>query len=192
MNKMEKYDDIVTVNRVLAGDMDAFSMLIDRHKDMVYTIALRITRSREDAEEVSQDAFLKAYQRLSSFRKESKFATWLYRIVYNESISRVRKKQPAILSLDEEITLNPADEALEEDLFGLEADEQQQVIDQLMATLPEADRVLLTLFYIDDQPVSEIAQVTGLSESNVKVRLHRTRKKISLALNGIMQTRIST
>lgn len=192
MDKMEKYDDISTVNRVLAGDMNAYSTLIDKHKDLVFTIALRITQNREDAEEIAQDTFLKAYQKLSSFRKESRFATWLYRIVYNESISRVRKKRPVTISLEEETTLDPADDTPDESLFGLEPGEQQKVIGEVMRALPESDQVLLTLFYLDDQPVSEIAQVTGMSESNVKVRLHRCRKKIGLALNMIMQTRIST
>jgi len=182
-------DDNHYISQVIAGNTAAYAVLIDRHKDLVYTIAMNITRNREDAEEVAQDAFLKAFRKLSEFRKESSFQTWLYRIVYNEAISRIRKNKMKMLDLEEEITVNIAEEEVEENIAGLDEQEQKLVIGKIMDLLPEIDRVLVTLFYLENQPIAEIAEVTGLGESNVKVRLHRVRKRIYSDLQHILKVR---
>jgi RNA polymerase sigma-70 factor, ECF subfamily len=184
---METRDDNHYISQVIAGNTASFAALIDRHKDLVYTIAMNITRNREDAEEVAQDAFLKAFQKLAGFRKESSFQTWLYRIVYNEAISKIRKNKVKLLDLEEEITGNIPEEEIEEDIAGLDGQEQKLVIAKILDQLPEIDRVLVTLFYLDNQPVTEIAAVTGLGESNVKVRLHRVRKRIYADLQQILK-----
>lgn len=184
---MESRDDINTIEMVLNGDTAAFAGLVDRYKDLVFTIAQRITQNREDAEEITQDTFVKAYQKLSSFRKESRFSTWLYRIAYNEAITKVRRRKDLTVTIEEEITASIAEDETENGFLGMEAREQKWVVDRIMARLPELEQVLVTLFYLDDQPVSEISQVTGMSESNVKVRLHRIRKKIYADLKEIME-----
>jgi len=186
---MEPRDDNHYINEVIAGNTASFAVLIDRHKDLVYTIVLNITRNREDAEEVAQDVFLKAFQKLATFRKESSFQTWLYRIAYNEAISKVRKNKVKLLDLEEEITGNIPDEEMEEDVAGLDEQEQKLVITRILDKLPEIDRVLVSLFYLENQPVTEISEVTGLGESNVKVRLHRVRKKIYSDLQQILKKR---
>ena len=90
---MASNKDQIYIDKVLNGDLSAYGKLVDRHKDMAFSIALKIVRIREDAEEIVQDAFIKAYQKLSSFRKDAKFSTWLYRIVYNAAISHTRKRR---------------------------------------------------------------------------------------------------
>ena len=184
---MESRDDINAIEKVLNGDTAAYTGLIDHYKDLVFTIARRITQNREDAEEITQDTFVKAYQKLSSFRKESRFSTWLYRIAYNEAITRVRRRKDLTITIEEEITASIAEEEAENGFLGMEAREQKWVVDRIMARLPELDQVLVTLFYLDEQPVSEISQVTGMSESNVKVRLHRIRKRIYADLKDIIE-----
>ena len=186
---MEHRDDNHYVNEVIAGNKASFAVLIDRHKDLVFTIAMNITRNREDAEEVAQDAFLKAFQKLAGFRQESSFQTWLYRIAYNEAISRIRKNKVKLLDLEEEITGNIPEEEIEEDIAGLDEEEQKMVIGKILDGLPDIDRVIVTLFYLENHPVSEISVVTGLGESNVKVRLHRVRKRIYSDLQQILQKR---
>ena len=186
---MEHRDDNHYINEVIAGNAASFAVLIDRHKDLVFTIAMNITRNREDAEEVAQDAFLKAFQKLASFRKESGFQTWLYRIAYNEAISKIRKNKIRTLDLEEEIMEGTPDEEVEEEIAGLDEQEQKLVISKILDKLPEIDRVIVTLFYLDSNPVTEIAEVTGLGESNVKVRLHRVRKKIYSELQEILKKR---
>lgn len=184
---MESRDDINAIEKVLNGDTAAYTGLIDHYKDLVFTIARRITQNREDAEEITQDTFVKAYQKLSSFRKESRFSTWLYRIAYNEAITRVRRRKDLTITIEEEITASIAEEEAENGFLGMEAREQKWVVDRIIARLPELDQVLVTLFYLDEQPVSEISQVTGMSESNVKVRLHRIRKRIYADLKDIIE-----
>jgi RNA polymerase sigma-70 factor (ECF subfamily) len=186
---METRDDIHYIEQVISGDPAAFAMLVNRHKDLVFTISMNITRNREDAEEVAQDAFLKAFQKLSGFRKESSFQTWLYRIAYNEAVTKIRKNKFKMADLDEEILEIIPEEDVEEDVAGLDEKEQKQVIIKILDKLREIDRVLVTLFYLNNQTVSEICEVTGLGESNVKVRLHRVRKRIYSELQEILKTR---
>jgi RNA polymerase sigma-70 factor (ECF subfamily) len=187
---MEHRDDNHYIEEVIAGNTASFAVLVDRHKDLVFTIAMNITRNREDAEEVAQDVFLKAFQKLAGFRKESGFSTWLYRIAYNESITRIRKSRIKTLDLEEEITGSIPEEEVEDDIAGLDGQEQKMIIGKILDTLPEIDRVLVTLFYMDNRPVNDISEVTGLGESNVKVRLHRVRKRIYAELQEILNKRI--
>jgi RNA polymerase sigma factor (sigma-70 family) len=186
---MDNRDDNYYIDQVMHGDTASFAILVNRHKDLVFTIAMNITRNREDAEEVAQDAFLKAFRSLAGFRKESSFPTWLYRIVYNESISKVRKKKVIMMDLQEEIMEIIPDEDLDEDAAGMDENQQKQVVSKILDKLPEIDRVLVTLFYLENLPVIEISGVTGLGESNVKVRLHRVRKKIYQDLQEILKIR---
>lgn len=186
---METRDDNHYIGQVILGETAAFAPLVNRYKDLVFTIAMNITRNREDAEEVAQDVFLKAFQKLAGFRKESSFPTWLYRIAYNEAITKVRKNRIKMLDLEEEILEIIPEEEVEEDIAGLDEQEQKQVIAKILDKLPEIDRVLVTLFYLNNQPITEISEVTGLGESNVKVRLHRVRKRIYLELQEILKMR---
>jgi RNA polymerase sigma-70 factor (ECF subfamily) len=186
---METREDNHYIGQVILGETASFAPLVSRHKDLVFTIAMNITRNREDAEEVAQDTFLKAFQKLAGFRKESSFPTWLYRIAYNEAITKVRKNRIKMLDLEEEIMEIIPDEEVEEEIAGLDEQEQKQVIAKILNKLPEIDRVLVTLFYLNNQPITEISEVTGLGESNVKVRLHRVRKRIYLELQEILKMR---
>jgi len=186
---MANRDDNYYIGQVILGETAAFAPLVNRYKDLVFTIAMNITRNREDAEEVAQDVFLKAFQKLAGFRKESTFPTWLYRIAYNEAITNVRKNRIKMLDLEEEILEIIPEEEVEEDIAGLDEQEQKQVIAKILDKLPAIDRVLVTLFYLNNQPITEISEVTGLGESNVKVRLHRVRKRIYLELQEILKMR---
>jgi RNA polymerase sigma-70 factor (ECF subfamily) len=189
---MEHRDDNHYIEKVMAGETAAFAFLVNRHKDLVYTIALKILQSREDAEEVAQDAFVKAFQKLATFRKDSKFSTWLYRIAYNEAISKTRLRKFTEVELVEEISESTADEEVENGVLGLSYEEQRKAIDIVMKRLPEPDQLLITLFYLQGMPISEICEITGLSESNAKVRLHRLRKRIYVELNEILSRKVFT
>lgn len=183
---MEHRDDNHYIEQVIAGDTAAFAALVNRHKDLVFTISLKILQNREDAEEVAQDVFVKAFQKLSSFRRDSRFSTWLYRIAYNESISKTRGRKVNEVELVDEISESVADDDLEDGVLGLSQEEQRKAIDLVLKRLPEGDQLLVSLFYHQGIPVLEIAEITGMSESNVKVRLHRLRKKIYVELNEIL------
>jgi RNA polymerase sigma factor (sigma-70 family) len=165
--------DIQLIDRILAGDTAGYAVLVDRHKDMAYTIAYRIVGSREDAEEVVQDAFIKAFQALQGFRRTAKFATWLYRIVYNAAVSKQRQKKHAMQPIDDDSrVMNLAD-----DDDG-DVEERHRMLEMALMKLPEEERVLLTLYYIEDSNVDDIHQIMGISKPNVKIRLFRARKKL--------------
>lgn len=97
---MQFQDDIYYIEKVVGGDINAFGYLVEKHKRMSYTFALKLVKVPEDAEEIAHDAFVKAYQSLKDFRHESKFTTWLYKIIFNLSVSRLRKKKLEIMSID--------------------------------------------------------------------------------------------
>jgi RNA polymerase sigma-70 factor (ECF subfamily) len=179
------------VDKVIQGDVNAYAKLVEKHKDMVYTIAHRITRNREDAEEIAQDAFLKAFEHLKDFKKQSKFSTWIYRIAYNAAISRIRKKSLETTLLDENLIGGVPEEQVQQDMEGLEVDEQREMIDMALEQLNELDYLLITMFYLKEKSIDDIAEITGLSKSNVKVKLHRIRKKMYQELYSRLGEKIS-
>ncbi|HEY4785264.1 MAG TPA: RNA polymerase sigma factor [Bacteroidales bacterium] len=175
---MEFRDDTYYINQVLRGNVNAFSCLVDKHKRMAYTLALKLVRIPEDAEEIAQDAFVKAYQSLKDFKGESKFTTWLYKIIYHTSISRLRKKHPDILSMDDEQNRNFDVRETDHFLSQLSQEEQNMLVRSAIDRLPDEERALITLYYMNECPVKEIVSITGDSESNVKIKLFRARKKL--------------
>ena len=166
-------NDTQLIGRILNGDVSGYAVLVERYKDLAYTIAFRILGKREDAEEVVQDAFVKAFRSLSSFRQHAKFSTWLYRIVYNTAISRKRLKGLNTQSIEE---LRFADPRMED---KDDSDEDQgKMLELAIQQLTEEERTIVTLYYIEESGVDEIHNITGLSKSNVKVKLFRARKKL--------------
>jgi RNA polymerase sigma-70 factor (ECF subfamily) len=174
---MNQVDDIEYVLRILNGDTSAYAALVDRHKNMAFSLALKIAGKPEEAEEIAMDAFVKAFNNLSTFRQESQFKTWLYRIVYNTAITFTRKKKHEFLALDERLIEQYPDptEAINE--FSKE--DQFRMVEKAIQRLSPEDGLLITLFYKEELSIDEVSSVTGLTVSNVKVKLHRIRKKIA-------------
>ena len=180
---MSYRDDSYYIERVVKqGDSQAFTELIHKHKTMAFNIALRITGNREDAEEVAQDAFVKLYHALPQFRGESKFTTWFYRVVYNLGLTKIRKKSLFTGSIDDSAVEVPEVSSGSNIQDQLQGKEKKKFVNAALETLDAGDRLLVTLYYMDDQPVETISEITGLTESNVKVKLFRARKKLHDAL----------
>ena len=150
------------IERILAGKTEEFAYFLDTYGQQVFTLIVRMTGSESDAEELTQDTFLKAFQHLSSFNGKSQFSTWIYRIAYNTALTALRKKNI-------ELT---ADEKLWNTLSDTETDD-------LLDDLPADERALITFFYEEEKNISEIAVITGQTEGNVKVKLYRLRKKLA-------------
>lgn len=184
---MNYHDDNYYIDLVLGGDNSAYSGLVSKHKGMVFSIALKILQNREDAEEVAQDCFLKAFRSLGSFKKESKFSTWLYRIAYNAAITKTRKKRIEFVGIDDRIITNYTEDDIREQVGRFDAEEQKEIIDRALSRIPEEDGLLITLFYRAENSIEEISAITRLTESNVKVRLHRIRKKLYGEISEIMK-----
>ena len=176
--KNKRLTDNWYIDRVKNGDREAFATLIEKHKSMVYTVAYRIVKNHEDAEELTQDAFLKVFQSIGQFEQRSKFSTWLYRIIYNAAISSIRKKRIESTMLEPMIIENFSDEEIFENLDQLDDDDQKALVESLMKKLNPEEGALITLYYMEDCSTQEIAEIMGLTQSNVKVKLHRIRKQM--------------
>lgn len=166
------------IRRAREGDQAAFAILVERYKNQAFSVALPIAGNREDAEEIAMDAFVKAWNALPSFKGEARFSTWLFRIVYNTAISFRRKKRIETVPMDEKLVDNYSEDDFTTGLQQLTTDEQIQLVKRVMATLPPDDAALMELFYHQQLSIEEISQITLLSVSNVKVKLHRIRKRI--------------
>ncbi len=166
------------IEKTLDGNTQAFSVLVERYQNYVFTIAVRMLRNREEAEEVAQDSFIKAFEALSTFRGESKFSSWLYSITYRKTLDRIRKNNNSrTIELVEEITESETED-IENALHFLQIQERNELIKKGIEELPEQDGAIITFFYFEELSIKEIAEITELSEDNVKIKLYRSRKKL--------------
>lgn len=177
---------------VLDGDVAKFSWFIDRYKGMAFSIAYRIVNNREDAEEIVQDAFLKAFRSLDKFRRGSKFSTWFYRIVVNTSLTKVRSGIPKPGSLDENEMGDALVESVESTYRSLDLSEQRTLINEAMEELNMEDSLLLTLYYLNENSIDEIAEITGFVRENVKMKLHRARNRLYNVMNRKLKSEINS
>ena len=167
------------ISKVLTGDHQAYAGLVNRYKNYVFTLSLRIVKNREDAEEVAQDVFIKAYKYLADFRGASRFTTWLYTIVNNTCISFLRKKKLDIHSLDNEKIFELADNQDSGSRANLiEQKSKLVMVNEAIGLLNADDAKVLTLFYKAEQSLEETAQILGIEVNAAKVRLHRARTRL--------------
>jgi RNA polymerase sigma factor (sigma-70 family) len=167
------------IQSVLKGDQALYAQLVKRYQNFVFTIALRYTPNREDAEEIAQDVFVKAYRSLADFRGESKFSTWLYTIVTTTCITFLRKKKVTIHSLDNEQVFEMADN--QNSAFRANQVEQKskvQVLNEAIRLLSVDDARIITLFYQAEQSLEEIGRIIGVDPNTAKVKLHRARQRL--------------
>jgi RNA polymerase sigma-70 factor (ECF subfamily) len=183
---MEFRKDNYYIDRLLKGDNNAYASLVNKHKNLVFTIAVKILKNREDAEELAQDVFIKAFEVLKTFKKESKFSTWLYRIAFNMAVSKTRKKKLPTVNLETEIIENFSIDDIVPDMQELSNEEQKNCIEKALNVLPYEENIIITLFYYDDKSIEEISEITSLTISNVKVKLHRIRKKLYSIIHQII------
>lgn len=173
------------ISSVLAGDRDAYARIVERYQSYVFTLVLRFTRSREDAEELSQDIFVKAYRALANFKGESKFSTWLYTIVNTTCITFLRKKRLDMKSLDDEQVFATADNMDSgASANQVETKSRMAMVNLAIAKLAPDDAEVLTLFYKAEQSLDEIAAILRIETNTAKVRLHRARTR----LKNVMET----
>lgn len=184
---MENKTDQIYLEKVLLGDTNAFTYFIDKYKNMAFTIAIKIVKNSEDAEEIAQDSFLKAYQKIDSFKGNSKFSTWLYTIVYRNAISKIRKKKIETTDIDDYIIDNHTTDIEFPQIEALKKGEQKKYVNEAINNLPETDAFLITLYYLNDSSVEEIEEITGFSKSNIKVKLFRARKKLYKELSLLLK-----
>lgn len=175
-------DDHELIAAVKAGDQSAFAGLVKRYERYVFTLVLQFGTSREVAEELAQDVFVKAYRFINGFEGKSKFSTWLYTIVHSTCVSHLRTKKQ-LFSEGEHVLAKLQDEAIEAG-SGHDRRHWQQVIGSALGKMQPEERLIITLFYQGEQSVREIAQITGLAVPNVKVKLFRARQRLRQLLSN--------
>ena len=173
---------------VKAGDYKAFSHIVSEYRQMIFTIIFKIVNNREDAEDISQEIFIKVFKSLNSFKEESEFSTWLYRIAYNTALSEIRKRKIVFSSFEDDFS-TLKDETIDEEIEELALEERIIYLEQALKMLPAKDALLITLFYLDNQSIEEISRISNLSRANVKIKLHRIRKKLAIEINKLMKER---
>ena len=171
--------DKEAITLVLQGKQQAYGVLVTRYQSFVFTIAMGYTKNREDAEEMAQSAFVKAYRCLNDYRGDCKFSTWLYTIVRSLCLTFLRKKKLEMHSLDQEHVfeaVNSAESGLRAD--RMEEKSRAQLVNDAVALLNPEDAKVLTLFYQAEQSLEEIGLIMGIEPNNAKVKLHRARQRL--------------
>ncbi|HEY1063341.1 MAG TPA: sigma-70 family RNA polymerase sigma factor [Daejeonella sp.] len=172
---MESKDDHILIGRISDGDSSAYRFLVDRNKKIVYSIAFRILGNKEDAEDASQESFIKAYNQLHTFEGKSKFSTWIYTITYRTCVSRLQKKSIDINTIDQEIIEEYSD-STDNPHQELSKKEVRIIVKESINKLPKLDALIITLYYFNENSINEIEEITGLTASNIKIKLFRARK----------------
>ncbi|MEQ6121522.1 sigma-70 family RNA polymerase sigma factor [Reichenbachiella sp. MALMAid0571] len=175
--------DDLYIGKILAGNSDAFRYFVNKYKNLVYSITLSIVKDHLIAEEVTQDVFVNAFKALKNFNRNSKFSTWIYKIAYNEALKKLKKTKVEILTLDENLQDDLEDESI---LSSLHQKEQQFVINKALEMLTSDESLVLRLFYLEEENINEVINITGWSRSKVKVTLFRARKNMYKAFNNVL------
>jgi RNA polymerase sigma factor (sigma-70 family) len=182
-----KPSDIDLITRVLAGEQNVYAELIKRHQRFVFTLALRFCKNREDAEEVAQDCFVKAYRALASFQQTSKFSTWLYRIVYTTSMTFLRKRRLDVESIDNENSgLQLENQVSDYHADQVEHKSRSYYVNKAIEMLLPDDAMIITLFYKGEQSLDEMGKALGMEANTVKVKLHRARHRLRDKLEQLL------
>ena len=171
--------DTDLIQQVLQGQTAAYAVLVDRYRAFVFTIVLRYIKSREDAEEVAQDIFVKAFRSLADFKGASKFSTWLYTVTTTSCLTFLRKKKLEVQSLDNESVFAAAD-SIDGGMSANQIEQKSRVtmVNEAIKLLNPDDAQVITLFYKGEQTLEEIAQIMGKEPNAVKVQLHRARTRL--------------
>ncbi len=188
---MTNAEDFLLIEKILQGDFSLYSRLVNRNRNMAFNLAYNIVLNREDAEEITQDAFVKAFTGLRSFNKDAKFSTWLYRIVVNTALNKKRLKKLDTIEIDAF-----PDEETANDMSGIldkyTREEQRKYIRLAIGSINENERLCITLYYLNELSIQEVSESTGISLSNIKVLLYRGRKKIYSKLQSLLKDEVKS
>lgn len=187
---MSTLQDQHYIDKILQGETNAFAVLVDRYKDLIFTLSLKMMKNREEAEEVSQDTFIKVFNSLGKFKGDSKFSTWIYKISYNTCLDRLKKnkKEENNISIDD--FSSHLIKTMDNALSALEDKERKQTVQNCLNLLPREENFLLTLFYFEDQNLEEIGKIMNINANNVKIKLFRSRQKLAVILKKQLEPEI--
>ncbi|MBB2146187.1 sigma-70 family RNA polymerase sigma factor [Pedobacter sp. LMG 31464] len=187
-----KETDLELITAVLNGNTAQYAVLVKSHQRFVFTLALRFAKNREDAEEVAQDVFVKAYRALGTFKQTSKFSTWLYTITYTTAMTFLRKKRLDTQSInDDENVLQIANNGTDFDASNsAEKKSSYAYLNQAIDLLLPDDAAIITLFYKGEQSLEEIGEALSMEPNTVKVKLHRARQRLKDKLQYLLKDEV--
>ncbi|MBC8153789.1 MAG: sigma-70 family RNA polymerase sigma factor [Bacteroidetes bacterium] len=186
---MPTQDDYL--DKAIRGERTGLEYLVDAYQTMAYTIAIRIVGNREDAEEVVQDSFLKAFTYLESFKRAAKFSTWLYRIVYNTALAKIGAKQLPTTVLSEDTEQRAYVQEDDNVWHNLIKADRKKYVALALDQLKEDDRLIITLHYMAEKSVGEITEILDMKSSAVKMRLLRGRKQLEGLLRQLLNDELT-
>ena len=184
---MTTNDENILIEAINNGDTRAYAQLVDRYKNLVYTLALRMLKHKEEAEEVAQDTFVKVFKSLHKFKGDSKFSTWIYKVAYNTCLDTIKKNKKHLNNVTiDEYNFNKLD-TIDNALDNIIKEEKSALIKNCINKLPEDSSALLTLFYFEELSLDEISKIINIEANTVKVKLFRARKKLAVILEQYLQ-----
>lgn len=170
----------------IQGNRVGLEYLVNTYQDLSFALAVKIVKNREDAEEVVQDSFLKAFAALKNFKRTSKFSTWLYRIVYNTALTKIRSAPAQPVALDDHMEAAVMVENLGQDrLFD---SERKKFVHLALERLDQEDYVIVSLYYLGEKDIASICEIVDMNTSTVKMRLLRARKQLEVELDQLLKT----
>lgn len=175
---MDDQEELEYIRQTRAGEHAAYAKLVDRYKTFAYAVALKVLKNQEDAEDVAQESFIKAYQQLHQFEGKAKFSTWLYTIVYRTALAKTRELKVKLFSITDQFRRSFTNDHSTPQLALIQANDEKRSVEQAIANLPETEALLVMLYYIEENSIREIQAITGLSAANIKIKLFRARKKL--------------
>jgi RNA polymerase sigma-70 factor (ECF subfamily) len=188
---VEEENILDIIRKVKQGEVQAFNEIIVFYEKQLFNLAFRIIKNREDAEEVAQDSFVKAYKRIKSFKGNAKFSTWLYRITYNTSLNKIAANKR--LGFSEELEDEKLGGSFPEDgMKDLLMEERKGFIKAALAKMTPQESTLITLYYQNECDLKEIEEITGINRNTAKVQLHRARKRLELHLQQMLKTEMES
>lgn len=179
------------IDKVKQGNTDAFRLLVEQYQHLAFTVAVNIVKNSQDAEEVVQDSFIKVFSKINQFKGTSKFSSWLFKIVYNTALSRIRKKKLDVYTLESDEYGIEHGVSLHSGWDSLVLKDQQYYIHKAMDNLSDQDKLVLSLFYLADEGLNEICKITNEKKTTVKARLHRARAKMYNQLNELLKEEVT-
>lgn len=174
------------LKKAALGDPAGIAYLVNTYKDFAFTIAMGIVSNREDAEEVVQDSFVKAFAALRKFNNNAKFSSWLYKIVYNTSITKIQYRKPQPVPFETQYAAGLPGFSENQSWDALIATERKKYVTLLLNELAAEDRTIITLHYIAEKSIGEICDILGMNKSAIKMRLLRGRKQLEAALQLLL------
>jgi len=173
-----KEEEFALIERIIEGETDLYSHFVKKYNKDIFQLAFQMTKERELAEDLTQDAFVKGFEKIRSFQQKSQFLTWLYRIAYNLIINELKKRKVVFAYFDDE-TVSEEEVVEIDDFYAQQETElRYQKLDNALQTLSKDEYAIILFHYYEQKTIDEIAFITSQTATNVKVKFFRIRKKL--------------